>query len=75
MCKSLNITLSEWINPVDQDYEMIRGTNQVNRFIEFLFESNYSSLLDNNNSRKIVLIKDFPNVFVYRPEEFHNMLE
>lgn len=75
LCKSLNINVSEWVNPIDQDFEICRGPNQVNKFIEFLSETKYASLFDDPGGKKIALVKDFPNAVIHNPDEFFRVLE
>ncbi|KAK9883295.1 hypothetical protein WA026_001476 [Henosepilachna vigintioctopunctata] len=76
LCKDLDISISEWVNPVDQDYELLRGSNQMNTFIEFITtESKYTSLFDVSKERKIVLVEDFPNLFLKKHDEFSIALE
>ncbi|CAH0563960.1 unnamed protein product [Brassicogethes aeneus] len=75
LCKSMNITVSEWVNPIDQDYEITRGPNQVTRFIEFLTETKYVSLFDEPNQKKIAIVKDFPNAVLRNTDEFFRVLE
>ncbi|CAG9839662.1 unnamed protein product [Diabrotica balteata] len=73
ICKKLNISITEWINPVDQDYEY-KGMNQVEKFLEFFSESKYCSLFENTTSR-ISLVKDFPNAVIQNPQLFFEVLE
>lgn len=76
LCKNMGISICEWINPLDQDFELVRGPNQSNKFLEFLTtDSNYSSLFEIPSSKKIILVEDFPNIFMKRHEEFANILE
>ncbi|KAL3274092.1 hypothetical protein HHI36_015508 [Cryptolaemus montrouzieri] len=76
LCKEMGVSISEWINPIDQDFELVRGPNQVNRFLEFIStESNYTSLFEVSAVKKIVLVEDFPNVFVRNNSEFADILE
>lgn len=63
----------EWVNPTNQDCELFR-TNQMKRFMEFLIDSKWHSLFEIENTRKITLVKDFPNAVIYRPEEFFTIL-
>lgn len=70
----MSIDVTEWTNPVDQDFEICRGPNQVTRFIEFLTESKWNSLFSCGN-KKIILVEDFPNTFLRNPEEFETVLE
>ncbi|XP_045477149.1 cell cycle checkpoint protein RAD17 [Harmonia axyridis] len=76
LCEQMGISITEWINPIDQDFELLRGPNQVNKFLDFLTtESNYSSLLNTSMLKRIVLVEDFPNVFMKHHEEFANVLD
>lgn len=74
LCRKLGINLTEWVNPVDHDFEMFRGLNQAGKFSEFLTESKWNSLFS-NGSKKAILIEEFPNVFIRNPEEFETVLE
>ncbi|KAJ8968641.1 hypothetical protein NQ314_002201 [Rhamnusium bicolor] len=75
LCKKMEISVSEWVNPMDQDYELFRGPSQLKRFVEFLIESKWNSLLEIGNFKRITLVKDFPNAIIYQPEEFIDVLE
>lgn len=74
LCNSMKIQVSEWVNPVDQDFEFTRNTGQTSRFAEFLSESKYPTLLD-TCCKKVVLVEDFPNLFIYNASEFVSVLE
>lgn len=72
----MNIYIREWINTVDYDYEINRTANQVTRFNDFLVtEANFKSLFSDQNKNQLMLVKDFPNVFLIHHEEFLNVLE
>ncbi|XP_057661073.1 cell cycle checkpoint protein RAD17 [Diorhabda carinulata] len=73
ICKTLKISISEWVNPIDQEYEY-KGMNQIDQFIEFLSESKYNSLFENSKNR-VTLVKDFPNAIIQNPQEFFEVLE
>ncbi|XP_050297927.1 cell cycle checkpoint protein RAD17 [Anthonomus grandis grandis] len=75
LCKTMGVEVAEWTNPVDIDYEILRGPGQVTKFLDFFTESKYCSLLSKNDGKKVIIVKDFPNVFVRNPMEFHNILE
>lgn len=75
LCKLMNVTVTEWVNPVDIDFEILRGPGQVEKFSSFFSEGKYSSLFSTGNEKKIFLVKDIPNAFVRNPEEFFNVLE
>ncbi|KAG5894109.1 hypothetical protein JTB14_004048 [Gonioctena quinquepunctata] len=74
ICKTLGISISEWVNPMDQDFEY-KGTNQVNQFLDFLIESKWNSLFGINTNKRITLVKDFPNAIVHQPDRFVDILE
>lgn len=45
------------------------------RFLDFVLNAaNFTSLLD-DNSRKLVLVEDFPNTFLRTPSEFTEVLQ
>nr|CAH7718275.1 unnamed protein product [Callosobruchus chinensis] len=69
----MGISVSEWVNPIDQDYE-IKGQNQISQFMEFLGDSKWNSLFD-SQMKKLTLVKDFPNALIHRPEQFFEVLE
>lgn len=88
LSKLMNYELIEWINPIDiESFECNSFTcntksygycshkeSQIVIFRRFLFQSSrYKSLLDDNDHR-IILIEDFPNIFIRDPNEFHNIL-
>ncbi|KAJ8936004.1 hypothetical protein NQ318_009685 [Aromia moschata] len=75
LCKKIGISITEWVNPVDQDYELFRNSGQLNNFMEFLSESKWNSLFDTGNNKNLTLVKDFPNAVIHQPEEFFNVLE
>lgn len=76
--------ISEWITPVDiehtrhdrNDTEKITySESQVDKFSQFLFQSSrYRSVFD-TASKRLVLVEDFPNVFIKDPNIFEEVLE
>lgn len=85
VASSLNISLREWVNPMDKmefKSEFIAAdkcdfseSSQVDKFEDFIFRaSRYKSLFD-DNEKTVVLIEDFPNVFIWKPRLFHEFLE
>ncbi|CAH1164628.1 unnamed protein product [Phaedon cochleariae] len=73
ICRSLDVSISEYINPVDQDYEY-KGMNQISQFIEYLIESKWTSLFDSSDNR-VTLVEDFPNALIHQPNQFPDILE
>lgn len=74
MCKELDIEVLEWINPLSINYEYESGPGQTTKFLEFIQESKYPSLIT-NNEKKVVLVEDYPNTFLKDNKEFHEVLE
>ncbi|XP_031625363.1 cell cycle checkpoint protein RAD17 [Contarinia nasturtii] len=85
IAKDFGYTTSEWITPVDiehtrhdtrNDMDKITYTeSQIDRFSQFLFQSSrYRSLFD-ISSKRMVLVEDFPNVFIKDPNSFEEVLE
>ncbi|CAH2096262.1 unnamed protein product [Euphydryas editha] len=80
LASKYNIKVTEWITPVDIEYPSVLGDyeikeSQSKKFLEFIINSaNFTSLLD-NNSCKLVLVEDFPNVFIRSPTEFTDVLQ
>lgn len=57
--------------PGDYEYK----ERQSKTFLDFIISAaNFTSLLD-NNSKKLVLVEDFPNTFLRTPAEFTEVLE
>lgn len=84
VCKSLGVKAIEWITPLDRPAE---GSDEFNtkyaflksaakQFEEYVFKSSrYNSCLGSSNSKKIILVKDFPNIFIHNPSSFQEVLE
>ncbi|XP_037971064.2 cell cycle checkpoint protein RAD17 [Plutella xylostella] len=75
-----NFKVTEWITPLDIDMPTEYGDyefreKQSTKFRDFIINAaNFTSLLD-NNSKKLVLVEDFPNTFTRTPSEFSDVLE
>ncbi|XP_043465311.1 cell cycle checkpoint protein RAD17 [Leptopilina heterotoma] len=76
IAKEYNFDITEWITPLDQLMdENNRVMRQGDKFEEFLIRATrYNSVLS-NNSRRLLLIKELPNVFLDDKEGFHAVLE
>lgn len=84
LAKEYNYTISEWVTPVDIEYNRIDrnesenitySESQNDKFSQFLFQSSrYRSVFD-TQSKRLVLIEDFPNTFVKDPNSFEEVLE
>lgn len=71
----MNVSVIEWVNPVDIDFDVLKGPGQVTKFLNFFTEGRYCSLFSTGSEKKIFLVKDIPNVFVRNPAEFFTVLE
>ncbi|GFG39464.1 hypothetical protein Cfor_08413 [Coptotermes formosanus] len=76
-----HIQLTEWETPVDIDNAELAGSghliqSQASRFEAFLLNSGrYVSLLDNGKGmKKLILVKEFPNVFTLHPTQLFDIL-
>lgn len=85
IAKDFGYQISEWITPVDiehtrhdrfNDAEKITySESQTDKFAQFLFQSSrYRSVFD-TSSKRLVLVEDFPNVFIKDPNCFEEILE
>lgn len=73
ICRELGIAVDEWINPIDQDFEITRE-NQLSQFVDFLIGSKWVSLFQKDNNH-ITIVKDFPNALLRQPDKFKGVLE
>lgn len=82
LASEFGYTISEWITPVDIEHVRPMGKDtdtytesQLDRFSQFLFQSSrYRSVFD-TSSKRLVLVEDFPNVFIKDPAAFEEVLE
>ncbi|XP_003487570.1 cell cycle checkpoint protein RAD17 isoform X1 [Bombus impatiens] len=76
LARENGFNITEWITPIDQIMdENNRIMRQGDRFEEFLIRATrYSSVLSNYSSR-LLLVKDFPNVFYEEKESFFSLLQ
>ncbi|XP_015433407.1 PREDICTED: cell cycle checkpoint protein RAD17 [Dufourea novaeangliae] len=74
--KENGFNVTEWITPIDQAMdENNRVPRQADRFEEFVIRATrYSSVLSNCHNR-LLLVKDFPNVFIQDKDSFFSLLE
>lgn len=73
ICNDFGVRLEEWINPVDQAFE-VTYENQISKFVDFLVGSKWCSLFEKDNNH-ITVVKDFPNAIIKQPEQFRGVLE
>ncbi|XP_076654665.1 rad17 checkpoint clamp loader component [Halictus rubicundus] len=76
LAKESGFNVTEWITPIDQAMdENNRVMRQGDRFEEFLIRATrYSSVLSTYHSR-LLLVKDFPNVYIENKDSFSSLLE
>ncbi|KAG7209115.1 hypothetical protein KM043_015261 [Ampulex compressa] len=76
LSKENGFDVIEWITPPDQAMdENNRVMRQGERFEDFLIRATrYNSVLC-DQSRRLLLVKDFPNVYIEDKESFFNLLE
>lgn len=84
LAKEFGYTISEWITPVDIEHtrydrgdsdKITYSESQNDKFVQFLFQSSrYRSVFD-TSSKRLVLVEDFPNVFIKDPSSFEGVLE
>lgn len=82
LSKEFNYSISEWITPIDIENtkgsindKILYNESQADKFLEFLMHSSrYPSLFETQHKR-LVLVEDFPNVFLKDNESFVNILE
>ncbi|XP_012270450.1 cell cycle checkpoint protein RAD17 [Orussus abietinus] len=76
LAKENGYDIVEWVNPVDQlmaeDYRVMR---QADKFEDFLIRATRYNSVFGNSTRRVLLIKDFPNVFTEDKESFYAILE
>lgn len=85
IAQELGYTISEWITPVDIEHtrhdrydtdKITYSESQIEKFSQFLFQSSrYRSVFDTSNKKQLVLVEDFPNVFIKDPTSFEEVLE
>ncbi|CAH0398386.1 unnamed protein product [Chilo suppressalis] len=79
LAKKHNIKVTEWITPIDIEIPSENGEfefreKQSTKFMDFILKAaNFTSLLD-DNTKKLVLVEDFPNTFLRSPSEFTEVL-
>lgn len=84
VAKEFGYEIREWIVPVDVNFsrnqkqdgddESTYTESQHDKFTQFLFRSSrYVSVFDNQRKRLLV-VEDFPNIFINDPETFNEIL-
>ncbi|XP_071450505.1 cell cycle checkpoint protein RAD17 [Hetaerina americana] len=86
LARSMNCEIKEWINPTSSKQhsnilssqprnDTRRTSGQVEQFEDFLFRaSRYQDLLSGANSKSLLLVEDFPNIFLRDASLFEKTL-
>lgn len=90
IARELHYEVCEWTSPVDIDLfsdenydfenenreEVTYRVGQQQLFDDFLYKtSRYGSIFETESNGKLLLVKDFPNVFLRNPQAFQRSLE
>lgn len=84
VAKELNYNINEWITPTDlveyNDNDISNNNynseKQNEKFAQFLLQSSrYGSVFDSCAGKRLVLVEDFPNIFIRDPSLFEDILE
>nr|XP_050853120.1 cell cycle checkpoint protein RAD17 [Vespula vulgaris] len=75
LARESGFEITEWINPIDQIMdENNRVMRQNDKFEDYMVRATrYNSVLSNCRKR-LLLVKDFPNIYYEDKESFHSML-
>ncbi|XP_055326402.1 cell cycle checkpoint protein RAD17-like [Sitodiplosis mosellana] len=84
IAQEFGYTISEWVTPMDLEHPRYDRTDndkvtfsesQIDKFTQFLFQSSrYRSVFD-TATKRLVLVEDFPNIFIKDPSSFEEVLE
>lgn len=84
IAKELDFDVSEWITPLDIDLNRNNEQendnvntyteNQFDKFSDFLYRSSRYVSVFANQRKRLLLVEDFPNVFLKDSEKFSELL-
>ncbi len=86
IAKELSFDISEWIVPLDIDLNRNNNKrddddnnntykeNQLDKFSDFLFRSSRYVSVFANPRKRLLLVEDFPNIFIKDAEKFNELL-
>ena len=86
IAQEFGYTISEWVTPMDLEHprydrgdhdgdKVTFSESQIDKFSQFLFQSSrYRSVFD-TATKRLVLVEDFPNIFIKDPSSFEEVLE
>ncbi|XP_008557215.1 cell cycle checkpoint protein RAD17 [Microplitis demolitor] len=78
LAKENKFDIIEWITPADSaanindNYMTIKQADKFSDF--FIRATRYNSVLSNQSNRKLLLVKDIPNVYFFDKESFYDLL-
>ncbi|XP_034182449.2 rad17 checkpoint clamp loader component isoform X1 [Osmia lignaria lignaria] len=76
LAKENSFNVTEWITPIDQAMdENNRVMRQGDRFEEFLVRATRYSSVFRNQSKRLLLVKEFPNVYFEDKNSFHSLIQ
>lgn len=65
----------EWISPMDSAYSNdVKYMNQGDKFLEFLVRATRYNSVFGKYKRRLLLVKDIPNIYFTDKERFHEVL-
>jgi len=80
IASNLDYEILEWISPVDtteysNNNEFSSNSNnftesQIEKFTQYLFKTSRYNSLFNINGKRLLLVEDFPNIFLKNTEDF-----
>lgn len=78
--RSLGFEVREWVTPLDRNFESGADIgffqNQTEKFEDYLYScSRYADLfVKSSSTSSLLLVEDYPNIFLLKPEIFHDVL-
>lgn len=84
IAKELDLDVSEWIVPLDIDLKVNNkleddnvntyAESQLNKFSDFLYRSSRYVSVFATQRKRLLLVEDFPNIFIKDAEKFNELL-
>lgn len=83
IARQMGYNINEWISPTDVELPSANLNNdlydvvekQAETFSQFLFKSSRYCSVFESNTKRLVLVEDFPHVFLKDSTEFDSVLE
>ncbi|KAH0561630.1 cell cycle checkpoint protein RAD17 isoform X1 [Cotesia glomerata] len=78
LAKENKFDIVEWITPTDSAanyYDNNMTIKQADKFLDFFIRATrYNSVMGNQSSRKLLLVKDIPNIYFHDKDSFYDLL-